>query len=115
MNDSILNTIKKLLGLSSDYTEFDTDIIIHINSVFSILQQLGVGPENGFSISDASTTWSSYTNNDKQINDVITYVYLKVRLLFDPPVNSSILNAQKELISELEWRLNVAVDDGTNS
>ena len=115
MNDSILNTIKKLLGLSSDYTEFDTDIIIHINSVFSILQQLGVGPENGFSISDATATWSSYTNNDKQINDVITYVYLKVRLLFDPPVNSSILNAQKELISELEWRLNVAVDDGTNS
>lgn len=115
MNDSILNTIKKLLGLSSDYTEFDTDIIIHINSVFSILQQLGVGPDNGFSISDATTTWSSYTNNDKQINDVITYVYLKVRLLFDPPVNSSILNAQKELISELEWRLNVAVDDGTNS
>lgn len=115
MNDSILNTIKKLLGLSSDYTEFDTDIIIHINSVFSILQQLGVGPENGFSISDASTTWSSYTNNDKQINDVITYVYLKVRLLFDPPANSSILNAQKELVSELEWRLNVAVDDGTNS
>ena len=115
MNDSILNTIKKLLGLSSDYTEFDTDIIIHINSVFSILQQLGVGPENGFSISDASTTWSSYINNDKQINDVITYMYLKVRLLFDPPANSSILNAQKELISELEWRLNVAVDDGTNS
>ena len=115
MNDSILNTIKKLLGLSSDYTEFDTDIIIHINSVFSILQQLGVGPDNGFSISDASTTWSSYINNDKQINDVITYMYLKVRLLFDPPANSSILNAQKELISELEWRLNVAVDDGTNS
>jgi len=115
MNDSILNSIKKLLGLSSDYIEFDTDIIIHINSVFSILQQLGVGPENGFSISDSATTWANYINSDNQINDVKTYMYLKVRLLFDPPTNSSILNAQQELIKELEWRLNVAVDDGTNS
>lgn len=115
LSDNILATIKKLLGLSSDYTEFDTDIVLHINSVFSILQQLGVGPENGFKIVDGNETWASYINNDNQINDVITYVYLKVRSLFDPPTNSSILNAHQEMIKELEWRLNVAVDDGTDS
>ena len=115
MNDSILNTIKKLLGISSAYTEFDADIIIHINSVFSILQQLGVGPDNGFSITDSTTTWSNYINNEKILNVVISYMYLHVRRLFDPPTNSAILNAQEQMIKEYEWRLNVAVDNGTNN
>ena len=114
-NNSILDSIKKLLGLSAQYTEFDADITIHINSVFSILQQLGVGPEEGFKLTDSDQTWDEFIGDNSNINDVITYVYLKVRLLFDPPTNSSILNAQKELIKELEWRLNVAVDDGTNN
>ena len=113
--DSILDTIKKLLGLDSAYTEFDKDIIMHINSVFSVLQQLGVGPANGFSITDNTTSWSSYINNDNEINNVISYMYLSVRLLFDPPTNSSILNSYKEMQKEYEWRLNVAVDTGTDN
>ena len=114
-NDSILVSIKKLLGLASDYQEFDNDIIIHINSVFSILQQLGVGPADGFSITSEEETWTNFIGDNKKVNDVITYVYLKVRQYFDPPTNSSILNAQQELIKELEWRLNVAVDNGSNT
>lgn len=114
-NDSILVSIKKLLGLASNYQEFDSDIIIHINSVFSVLQQLGVGPAEGFSIASEEETWDNFIGNNKQINDVITYVYLKVRQYFDPPTNSSILNAQQELIKELEWRLNVAVDNGSST
>lgn len=114
-NDSILVSIKKLLGLASDYHEFDSDIIIHINSVFSTLQQLGVGPAEGFSITSEQETWTDYIGENKQINNVITYVYLKVRQYFDPPTNSSILNAQQEFIRELEWRLNVAVDNGSNT
>ena len=114
-NDSILVSIKKLLGLASDYHEFDGDIIIHINSVFSILQQLGVGPAEGFSITSEQETWANFIDDNKKVNDVITYVYLKVRQYFDPPTNSSILNAQQELIRELEWRLNVAVDNGSNT
>lgn len=113
--NSILDTIKKLLGLSSDYTEFDTDIIIHINSVFSVLHQLGVGPENGFSITDKTATWDQFTNSNVKINDVISYVYLKVRLLFDPPSNSTILKSYESMISEYEWRLNVAVDPGEST
>lgn len=114
IENSILNSIKKLLGLPSNYTEFDTDIIIHINSVFSILQQLGIGPEDGFSISNEDATWEDFINNNSKINDIKSYIYLKVRLMFDPPTNSSILKANEELIKELEWRLNVAVDDGNN-
>lgn len=114
-NDSILNTIKKLLGLSEEYTQFDTDIIVHINSVFSVLHQLGVGPDAGFSISDASAVWSDFIQGNTTINDVKSYVYLKVRQLFDPPTNSSILKAQEEMIKEYEWRLNVAVDNGSET
>lgn len=114
LNDSILDTVKKLLGLDTSYTEFDTDIIIHINSVFSILQQLGVGPEEGFKITGSSETWGEYTDDDLEIQDVISYMYMKVKMLFDPPTNSAILNSYKELISELEWRLNVAVDTGNS-
>lgn len=111
-NDSILTSIKKLLGLDSSYTEFDTDIIIHINSVFSILNQLGVGPESGFAITGNTETWSQYIGNDLEIRDVISYMYMRVKLLFDPPNNSSILNSYQEMIKEFEWRLNVAVDPG---
>ena len=110
--DSILGSIKKLLGLAEDYTEFDRDIIIHINSVFSVLQQLGVGPEDGFSIENYSSTWSDFTNNNSEIKNVVTYMYLNVRLLFDPPTNSTILKSYQDTIKEYEWRLNVAADTG---
>lgn len=110
--DSILTSIKKLLGISEDYTNFDTDIIIHINSVFSILTQLGAGPSEGFSISDANGVWSDFINDSTKIELVKTYIYLKVRLIFDPPQSSSVIDAMNRTISELEWRLNVAVDPG---
>lgn len=110
MENSILTSVKKLLGIAEDYDEFDTDIIIHINSVFVTLQQLGVGPDEGFSISDSSTTWSDYLSDNKLLNNVISYMGLKVKMLFDPPTNSSILSSYERTIQELEWRINVMVD-----
>ena len=109
MNESILNSIKKLLGITAEYTNFDTDIIIHINSVFMILNQLGVGPSKCFRIEDECTTWDEYITEDNDLDAVKTYMYLKVKLLFDPPLSSSVLEANKQLINELEWRLNVQV------
>lgn len=110
--DSILTSIKKLLGIAEDYTNFDTDIIIHINSVFSILTQLGVGPSEGFSISDNRDTWYDFIGDSIKIELVKTYIYLKVRLVFDPPQSSSVIDAINRTINELEWRLNVSVDPG---
>lgn len=112
MNQSILQSIKKLLGLDADYTPFDTDIIMHINSVFMVLRQLGVGPTNGYSITGANETWADYIGDQSMYEAVKTYVYLKVRLVFDPPSNSSVIDAMKSLISEYEWRLNVEADGG---
>lgn len=108
--DSILTTIKKLLGITSEYTHFDADIIMHINSVFSILQQLGIGPEEGFSITDSTSVWSDYIDDAKDIEMVKTYIYMKVKLMFDPPLSSVAVDSIKNQIAELEWRLNVAVD-----
>lgn len=107
MEESILTSIKKLLGITKEYTNFDTDIIIHINSAFVTLNQLGVGPEEVFSIEGESDTWDKFIRDDKKLNSVITYIYLKVKLIFDPPINSSVMEANKQMINELEWRLNV--------
>ena len=101
MNESILNSIKKLLGITAEYTNFDTDIIIHINSVFMILNQLGVGPSKCFRIEDEYTTWDEYITEDNDLDAVKTYMYLKVKLLFDPPLSSSVSEANKQLINEL--------------
>lgn len=108
MNESILQSIKKLLGLDEFYNVFDQDILIHINSVFMILRQLGVGPEQGFRITGPSETWSDFTSDDIFVESVKTYMYLKIRLIFDPPQNSSLTQAMQSQIAELEWRLNVA-------
>ena len=102
--------IKKMLGITEDYTHFDTDIVIHINSVFSILTQLGVGPPEGFYIQDKTTIWYEYISDPNKIEMVKSYMYLKVRLLFDPPSSSSVIEAFNKQISEFEWRLNVAVE-----
>ncbi len=112
MDESILTSIKKLLGISEDYTQFDSDVIMHINTVFMNLTQLGVGPEEGFFIEDDSATWSEFADVDtsKQLQAIKTYVYLKVKLLFDPPLSSSVIDAMDRQIAELEWRLNVAVE-----
>lgn len=107
--ESILTSIKLLLGVMEDYEHYDTDIIMHINTVFMILRQIGVGPEEGFSIKDKSTTWDEYVSTDK-IEAVKTYIYLKVRLIFDPPSSSIMVEAINRTISELEWRLNLEME-----
>ena len=108
--ESILTSVKKLLGIAEDYTAFDTDLVLHINSVFLTLSQLGVGPEEGFMITSKDETWGDYMDSDALLNAVKSYVYLKVRLLFDPPTSSAVLASTERLISELEWRLNVAAE-----
>lgn len=110
MDDSILDSIKKILGMPPDYDAFDTDLVIHINSVFGILAQLGVGPEDGFSISDNTTLWRAYLLNSKNLEMVKSYIALKVRLIFDPPTIGAVMDAMKEQIREFEWRLNAQVD-----
>lgn len=108
--ESILTSIKKLLGIDSSYTHFDADIIIHINSVFSILNQLGIGPPEGFRITGASETWDSYLADEKILDDVKTFMYLKVQLAFDPPSISAVLESKTRLASELEWRITIAAE-----
>lgn len=108
--DSILTSIKKLLGIAKDYAHFDTDIIIHINSTFSVLTQLGVGPPTGFVISGADTLWKDFVPDNLQIEMIKSYVYQKVRLMFDPPASSAAIDALQRSINEFEWRINVAVD-----
>lgn len=106
--DSILGSVRKLIG--SD-TYFDQDLILHINSVFASLQQMGVGPEDGFAIEDETTVWSDYTGDTKIMNMVRSYMVLRVRLLFDNSTMSSYLMEQlRKECSEYEWRLNVACD-----
>lgn len=108
--ESILTSIKKLLGIEEEYTQFDNDIIMHINTVFLNLNQLGVGPDEGFFIEDDVATWYDFIGDSNQLQAVKTYVYLKVKLLFDPPLSSSVVESIERMISELEWRLNVAVE-----
>lgn len=107
MEDRILTSVKKILNIDDAYTAFDLDIILHINTVFSTLQQLGIGPEDGFMIEDKTTTWTTYLGTDRRKQSVKTYVYLCVRLLFDPPATSFHIESLERQKRELEWRLNV--------
>lgn len=108
--ESILTSIKKLLGITEEYDHFDPDIIMHINSVFMILTQLGVGPAEGFSIEDDTSVWSDFIQDTNKIEAVKSYIYLKVKLAFDPPLSSAVIESMNRLINELEWRLNVAAE-----
>lgn len=111
MNESILQSIKKLLGIDEEYDHFDPDIIMHINTALSVLTQLGVGPENGFFISDESATWNDFLGDEvNKFEGVKTYVYVKVRMVFDPPTSSAAADSFNRTINELEWRLNVAAE-----
>lgn len=110
MTESILNTIKKLLGMTPEYLAYDADIIVAINTVFNALYQMGVGPATPFSISDNTDSWSSFTEHRKTIDMVKTYMFIKVKLIFDPPLNSSVLESYKQMASEYEWRLHVEDD-----
>lgn len=105
--ESVLNTTKKMLGIAADYDHFDSDIIVHINSVFMTLNQLGIGPEEPAHISSDLETWSSVLGEIKNVEAVKTYVYLKVRLLFDPPTSTAVLEAMNKQAAEYEWRLTI--------
>lgn len=108
--ESILTSIKKLLGIDAEYTHFDADLIMHINSVFMIMGQLGLGPEEGFSITDESSIWDDYIPNLQNVEAIKSYMHLKVKLLFDPPTSSAVMESYNRMINEFEWRLNVAAD-----
>src|SRR3954470_7508885 len=108
METSILNSVKKILGLQSTDTPFDEMVLTHINTAFSTLYQLGVGPAAGFAIEDANPTWDDFITGDISIvNACKTYIYLRVRLLFDPPPTSFALASMKEQLTEYEWRISV--------
>lgn len=109
--ESILTSIKKLLGIEGEYTQFDADLVMHINGVLSILTQLGVGPPAGFSITGAEEKWSDFiTERPNDFSLVKTYVHLKVKLMFDPPLSSAVIDSINRQISEFEWRLNVSAE-----
>lgn len=110
MNESILNTVKKMIGFEDDYNVFDTDLIVCINAAFSTLRQIGVGPEGGFSISDASAVWEDFGASQILLDWVKQYVYLKAKNTFDPPASATIMNAYNETMKELEWRMNLAAE-----
>lgn len=111
MEKSILTSIKKLLGLAEDYTAFDTDIIIHINTALMVLHQLGVGPEEGFQIKSKKDKWDDFIDEDDNLEAVKTYIYLKTKMVFDPPQHGPTEDALKESIKEYEWRLNVQAEN----
>ena len=108
--ESILTSIKKLLGIAEEYTHFDADLIMHINSVLSILTQIGVGPAEGFSIEDKEDTWTDFIPESQKLEFVKSYVYMKVKLLFDPPISSAAIESINRLTSELECRIQMATD-----
>lgn len=104
--ESILTSIKLLLGITEDYEAFDQQIIAHINSVLMILTQLGVGPPEGFMITSKIDTWNEFISDEKKMQLVKSYTYLKVKMLFDPPSTSAVMDSTNRMINEFEWRLN---------
>lgn len=112
MNESILQTIKKLLGIDPSIDVFDQDIMIHINTVFMILTQLGVGPKDGFAVHGPEDVWSAFLEDPVKIEQIKTYIYLRVRLLFDPPSTSFVIDAITKNYQEIEWRLNFQEPSG---
>lgn len=107
--DSILLSVKKMIGLTEEYKQFDDDLIMHINSAFAVLNQLGVGPKVAYSISGENENWSEFLT-DQNVENVKSYMYMKVKMLFDPPSTATMHEAFERQIQEMEWRLNVAVD-----
>lgn len=108
--NSILHDVKQMVGQEWDDTTYDLDIMTHINSVFLDLQQIGVGSNDGFSISDYSTKWDAYLGTDKNLNAVKSYIYIRVRLLFDPPTNGFLVTSLEKQAERMEWRLMVHND-----
>lgn len=111
MNESILLSIKKLLGIEATYTAFDEDIVVHINTALSVLRQLGVGPKDGFKITGSSETWDDLLGDSEKLEMAKTFIFTQVKPIFDPPSNSFVLSALKEESAELAWRLNIAAEE----
>ena len=113
--ESILTSVKKMLGIAEDYEHFDPELIMHINTALNILSQLGVGPEEGYAIESSDDPWTDFIGEGALLEMVKTYVYLKVKLMFDSPAASAVIESYNRQISELEWRINVMVDKGADS
>ena len=112
IKESILNSIKKMLGIYPTVAEFDSELMLHINSVLASLTQMGIGPsDTGYAITSSANTWTEFLSGDKRLESVKSYVYLKVRLIFDPPVQSSVIDAFEKQIKELEFRIYVTKDN----
>lgn len=109
-NNSILTSIKKLLGIVEEYEHFDADLVMHINSVFTILTQLGVGPSEGFMITGEDETWSKFIPDGMNLEIVKSFVFMKVKLLFDPPINSAVIESTNRMLNEFEWRIQVMAE-----
>lgn len=107
MEESILTTIKKMLGIEADYDAFDMDIMVNINTVFMTLNQIGVGPKKGFSITSVDQKWKDFLEDETKLEGVKTFIYLKTKLVFDPPTTSFVLEAMRNMANEIEWRLNI--------
>ena len=112
--DSILVSIKKLLGIDASYTAFDVDVIVHINTAFAVLNQLGVGPANGFMIEGEAESWDDYIT-DNNFSMLKTFVYLKVRLAFDPPTSTALIESMNNTLNELTWRLELEGQNGSSN
>ena len=110
MEESILKTIKQLIGCPDDFEQFDLDLIVHINSAFATLTQLGVGPKEGYRITGADNEWSEFEDDIQKLSLIKDYVYIKTRLLFDPPISGSLMDSLKEQLKEMEWRLYMLYD-----
>ena len=108
--ESILTSIKKLLGIQEDYTHFDDEIVIHINSAFMSAGMIGLGPPSGFTIKDKTTKWEEFVGDRKDLEAIRTYIWHKVRVAFDPPQTGPLVEAINNQINELEWRLNIQVE-----
>lgn len=111
-NDSILTSIKKLMGLTEEYDAFDQDILILINSVLFELEQIGVKAKDGFSLTDKTIVWSDYSDDDRLLNALKPYIYMKTKLTFDPPTSSGALESMNRIIDRFEWRINLYSDTG---
>lgn len=111
-NDSILTSIKKLMGLTEEYDAFDQDILILINSVLFELEQIGVKAKDGFVLSDKTAVWSDYSDDDRLLNALKPYIYMKTKLTFDPPTSSGALDSMNRIIDRFEWRINLYADTG---
>ena len=110
MENSILVSIKKMLGIAKDYTHFDPDIIMHINTILAVLTQVGVGPAKGFRIEDDSATWNDFLSDAVNLEDVKTFMYLRVKLLFDPPLSTAVSEIIKQQAEELLWRISISAE-----